>query len=75
MKVFIFALLLTTVLGFAISNMMLHTAEVNLRNCITYQRVIPVKSIKKSNKKWKSKISTRKKQSARRNLFRRHHQI
>ena len=71
MNVLLFAALFTTVFGFAISNLMLLSAEVDAMHNFTYQRLIP---IKKSIKKWKPKTKTAERQSARRSLFRRHHQ-
>ena len=66
-----FASLITTVLGFAISNLMLFTAEVNEINRLAYQRL---NIITQFTKKRTPKITTAQRQSARRNLFRRHHQ-
>ena len=61
MKVFVIAALVTPVLGFAISNLMLFSAEVDEIHCSAYQRV---NIIKKSSKKPKTKITTQ-----RRNLM------
>ena len=67
MNVLLFAALFTTVFGFAISNLMLLSAEVDAKHNGTYQRLLPIK-------KWKPKTKTAERQSARRSLFRRHHQ-
>lgn len=67
MNVFMLAALFNTGLGFAISNMMLFASEVDkTMDHLQYVRVVPIQ-------KWKPK-TTAQRQSARRTLFRRHHQ-
>ena len=70
MKVLLFATLANTVLGFAISNLILFNAEVDkTMNRVQYQRVVPIQKFRKN---WKP-TKTAQKQSTRRTLFRRHH--
>lgn len=70
MKLYVSAALVTTVLGFAISNLVFLTAEINeAMHRLTYQRLIP---IRKSSKKWNAKTKTAYRQAARRTLFCRH---
>ena len=61
MKVFVIAALVTPVVGFAFSNLMLFSAEVDALHCSAYQRL---NIIKKLSKKRRTQITTQ-----RRNLM------